>query len=183
MMAAAGELQALVYAHLRQGRLQEATRLCGHYLDLYPPDAGILRVMTLVCESLGENDAAHAAAHLWAQTCPADATAHYHLALAELQRGRSAEARSRLALALRLTGGTPELVAHCLRIIADLDAIQLRQIRALAEVDAAFALTLQRDPEAALADRGFSLSQIALSSLETLAARQLGHRGYLVGHA
>ena len=128
----------------------------------------LLRLQAAGHEQLGDLPSALDCARLYAQIAPLDPRGHYHLGSLEHRLGHLAEAMERYELVLDLDGGSSEAVEAASEGIRALDAIQLRQITALAVSDQTFRIALARDARDALESRGFVLSDEGLAILANL---------------
>jgi hypothetical protein len=82
--------------------------------------------------------------------------------------GHIPEAMERYELAVDLDAGNTEITMAATDGIRSLDAIQLRQVAALAAADQAFRIGLARDARDALETRGFVLSDEGLAILSNI---------------
>jgi Flp pilus assembly protein TadD len=118
----------------------------------------LLRLQAAAYEQLGDLSFAMDCARMYARVAPLDPRGHYHLGSLEHRMGNIPEAMERYELAFDLDGGNSEVAAAASDGIRALDAIQLRQITALAATDQVFRVALARDMREALDARGFVLS-------------------------
>ncbi|MGQ9732456.1 MAG: tetratricopeptide repeat protein [Candidatus Zipacnadales bacterium] len=142
----------------------------------------LLRLQAVAYERLEDYSAALDCARLYVHAAPLDPRGYYHLATLEQRLGHIAEAFERYELAIDLDGGATEITSAAMMGVRALDAIQLRQITALAATDMLFRLALAKDPQEALESRGFVLSEEGLSLLASLdlasLRRGIGGSGY-----
>ncbi len=143
----------------------------------------LLRMLAAAYEQTGDLETALERARAYALAAYLDPHAHYHLATLEHRTGDVREAMDRYQLALALAGPDGELAGAASDGLRALDALQLRQITALAASDAAFRLLLSRDPREALDSRGFQLSDegfalLSTMDLEALVRSGIGRHGH-----
>jgi tetratricopeptide (TPR) repeat protein len=154
-----------VEAQIAGGHYDRAAGLCERELEASPASVSVLELLTSVWERGGRMERAREAAVRWATAAPLDPRAHYRLALIE-QRLQSYDwAVYRFRLAIAHAGAD-----HALRVAAQdalhsLDAFQSRQVLAMRDVDPTFRARLLADPERALSERGFALSEEARRAL------------------
>ncbi len=161
------------------GHFRHAASLCANELTTSPTDIPLLALLTAACEHAGEVTRAREAALRWVEVAPLDSYAHYKLALIEQRLQNYHAAADRLAIAANVSEPDDDVALAARDALRALDALQMRQVAALAEVDLCFRLKLSGDPEEALGERGFSLTAGALhqfleanrASLLTLAGR------------
>lgn len=128
----------------------------------------LLRMLAAAYEQMGDLPLALERARAYALVAYLDPHAHYHLGTLEHRAGDIREAMDRYQLALALAGADGDLAAAASDGMRALDALQLRQITALAASDPAFRLALTRDARDALDTRGFQLSEEGLALLSTM---------------
>lgn len=128
----------------------------------------LLRLVSAAYEKLNDLQSATDCARLYAQVAPLDAHGHYRLGALEHRAGNAQEAMDRYYMALELSGGDAEIEVSASEGIRALDAFQLRQIAGLVANDPTFRIALDRDPQAALEERGFALSEEGLAVLANL---------------
>jgi thioredoxin-like negative regulator of GroEL len=143
----------------------------------------LLRMLAAAYEQSGDLATAAERAQAYAQAAYLDPHAHYHLATLEHRRGDIREAMRRYQLALTLSGGDDDLASAASDGVRALDALQLRQVTALAAHDPAFRLNLSRDLREALDERGFALSDeglavLATMDIEALIRHAIGRQGH-----
>jgi tetratricopeptide (TPR) repeat protein len=137
----------------------------------------LLRFLCAAYEKLGDLPEAIDCGRLYAEAAPLDPAGHYHLATLEHRTGNAREALERYYLALELSGGDAELEMSASEGIQALDALQLRQIASIVAADPTFRIEIDRDPQAALDERGFALSDECLAVLANLDLDAMGRGG------
>lgn len=143
----------------------------------------ILDILVAACERLGDTDLWLGYARELVQLCPMDAYAHYRLGAALQHRGDYPAAMERYALAADLAAGDEQVAQSAAEAIETLDTIQQQQILALAASNSVFRLRLARDPERALREHGFQLTEEGLHLLMSVDMDELsrvpgsGHPG------
>jgi tetratricopeptide (TPR) repeat protein len=128
----------------------------------------LLRLQAAAYEQLGDLPSAMDCARMYGRVAPLDPRGHYHLGSLEHRMGNIPEAMERYELAFDLDGGNSEVAAAASDGIRALDAIQLRQITALAATDQGFRVALGRDMREALDARGFVLSDEGYAILSNI---------------
>jgi len=125
----------------------------------------LLRIQAAAYEQLNDLPSAMDCARMYTHLAPLDPRGHYHLASLEHRMGNLPEAMERYELALDLDGGNTEITMAATDGIRALDAIQLRQVAALAASDQVFRIALAKEPRDALESRGFTLSDEGVAIL------------------
>lgn len=159
------DIIAEVEHHLLAGHFRDAAGICARELAGSPGDIPLLALLTSACEHAGEVCKAREAAVQWVQTAPLDSYAHYRLAMIEQRLGNYGAAAERLDIAAHVAEPDDEVAFAAREAQRALDDLQLRQVAALVETDLCFRLKLHTDPDAALAERGFTLSAQVLRHL------------------
>jgi len=128
----------------------------------------LLRLQAAAYEQLEDLTSAMECARLYTHLAPLDPRGHYHLGSLEHRMGHIPEAMERYELAVDLDAGNTDITMAATDGIRSLDAIQLRQVAALAAVDQAFRIGLARDVRGTLESRGFVLSDEGLAVLSNI---------------
>jgi len=159
--------QQLLRALLEMGRYDEAIITSNKILQRYPKDLLARDILGIAYLQQGRLDNALRVTNELIHLAPTEAAHHFKKAVLLQQKGEIAHAMSAFLLALEMEpeGG---LADDAREAIAALDSYQLRQILTLVVEDAVFKTKLMLDPESALAERGFHLSNAGVSTLKQL---------------
>lgn len=176
-------IEMLAEAYVLQDECQKAIETCKLSRRRGTERIPILDVLIIASERLGDADDCLAYAGELVQLCPLDAYAHYRLAAALQRQGDFPAAMERYALAADLAGEDEQVAQSAEEAIEALDSIQQQQIVALAASNGVFRLQLKRDPERALREHGFQLTEEGLNRLTSVDIEELpqvpgrGHPG------
>lgn len=154
-----------VEAQISVGHYEQAVQICDAELDATPTAVSVLELLTGVCERGGQLKRARETAIRWATAAPLDPRAHYRLALIEQRLHSYDWAVYRLKLAMAHAQDDHRLRMAAQDALHSLDALQSRQVMALREVDPTFRARFMADPDGALIERGFALSDEARRAL------------------
>ncbi len=147
---------------LAAGDHLEAIEACFDELVSAPTDIPLLAMLTAACESAGEVQKARKAAARWVEISPRDPYAHYKLAMIDQRLQNYQAAVARLKVAVGVGDPDDDISLAAWEALRALDGLQTQQVIALRDCDLCFRLKLRVDPDAALEERGFSLSPAAV---------------------
>lgn len=150
---------------LAAGDYAEAINACFDELISAPADIPLLAMLTAACESAGEVQKARQAASRWVEISPRDPYAHYKLAMIDQRLQNYQAAVARLKVAVGVGDPDDDISLAAWDALRALDGLQIQQVIALRDCDLCFRLKLRVDPDAALEERGFSLSPAAVRRL------------------
>ncbi|MEN6582942.1 MAG: tetratricopeptide repeat protein [Armatimonadota bacterium] len=159
--------QQLLRTLLEMGRYDEAISTSNRLLKRSPRNLLARDILGIAYLQQGMLDDALEVTNQLIQLAPTDCAHHFKKAVLLQQKGEIAQAMATFLLALELE---PEgdIADDAREAIAALDSYQLRQILTLAVEDAVFKTKLTLNPEPALAERGFKLSPMGISTLRQL---------------
>ncbi len=159
--------EALLQMYIEYGRLDAAIVECQRILKSQPKSVLALDVLGLAYLQQGYFDKALRITTKLIHLNPTDSTNHFKRAVLLQQKGDCARAIEEFTRVIEMEpdGEMSEAAGQAVMV---LDGLQLRQIAMLAEDDGLFHAKLIRDPEMAIAERGFVLSYAG-----TMALRQM----------
>ncbi len=160
--------ELLARAYLTENDFGAVVAVCEPFRARGQATPTLLRLLAAAHERLSDLRAAEECAHMYSEAAPLDPRGHYHLATLEHRLGNVGEAMDRYDLAIELGGADQKLANAAADGIRALDALQLRQVTAIASRDPGFRIALQRDLPGTLDENGFVLSDEGMSLLSSM---------------
>ena len=149
--------EAIVAIALETGKFERAIEACTALIKLNPRHLPAYTALGHAYMHLGVTDAAMRVTNILIRLDPATPSHHFKKALLCQHHGEVGLAVYELKRTIELDPGGPHADA-AQNALQTLDAFQLEQIVTLAQEDRVFRTKLERDPENALNERGFALS-------------------------
>lgn len=163
-----GAQESLLQIYLEIGRYDEAIDSGKKFLRRYPRNLYARDILGVAYLQKGQIDEAMHVTNELINLDPMDAGNHFKKAVLFQQKGDFARAMQEF---LRVLDMDPEgeLAEESREAVAMLDSHQLRQIVVLAAEDPVFRAKIIRDSQSAIAERGFTLSETGMLSLNHIA--------------
>jgi tetratricopeptide (TPR) repeat protein len=159
--------EALLQMYIEYGKFDEAIAECKRILKAQPSSVLALDVLGLAYLQQGYFDKALRVTTKLIHLNPTDSTNHFKRAVLLQQKGDCARAIEEFSRVIEMDPGG-EMSEAAQQAVMVLDGLQLRQITMLAEDDGLFHAKLIRDPELAIAERGFVLSYAGIMALRQM---------------
>lgn len=157
----------LLQMYLETGQLDEAIRESKRLIKRRPHNLFARDVLGAAYLQQGLVDKALLVTSELVRLNPTDAANHFKKAVLYQQKGDIARSVEEFMRVVEMDPDS-EMADAALEAVMALDAYQLRQIATLAAEDALFHAKLLRDPERAVAERGFVLSMLGLLTLKQI---------------
>jgi tetratricopeptide (TPR) repeat protein len=160
----------LAQMYLQSSLYDEAIDECKALLRLAPKSLFARDILSVAYLQKGETDKAYVINDELIRLSPNDPRNHFKKGVLCQQRGDWRGAMSSLALAHQIApiGSVEEQEAE--DAIDSLDRHQIKQLVLLLSEDKSFQIMISRDPQAAIVERGYALSAVALSFIEAVAS-------------
>lgn len=155
--------ELLARAYLTERDFAAVAAVCEPFRSRGATAPTLLRLLAAAYENVSDLEQAADCAHHYTLAAPLDPRGHYHLGTLEHRLGNLPDAMDRYDLTIELGSHDPQLMSAAADGIRALDAVQIRQISALAATDTGFRLTMDRDLSGALEEAGFLLSDEGLA--------------------
>ena len=159
--------ETILQLYMELSRFEEAIREAKSILKTHPRNLFVREVLTGALLHCGRLDAALRAVNELIALDPTDPSHYFKRAVILQQKGDLSRAMQEFSRVL-LMDPDFDLAEAAREAIGALDGFQLRQIATLASEDATFYAKLIRDPELAVAERGFVLSVAGLLTLKQI---------------
>lgn len=159
--------EALLQMYVEFGQFDEAIGECKRILKTQPSSVLALDVLGLAYLQQGYFDKALRIATKLIHLNPADSANHFKKAVLLQQKGDCARAIEEFTRVIDMEP-EGEMSEAARQAVMVLDGLQLRQIATLAADDRLFYAKLVRDPELAVAERGYCLSMSGLFALRQM---------------
>lgn len=173
---AADVVELLCGAYLENREYEELLAAATPFVEGEAPSLALLEAVAASWEQRGDLRRAEYYARQAVMRAPLDAYAQFRLAATEQRNGQTAAAIARFLLVLELEAVDSDLLDAAHEAVETLDAVQLQQIAALASTSVVFRLGFGRDPETALRERGFRLSDAGMGALRAADLDELAGR-------
>jgi len=159
--------EMLLQLYLEIGRFEDAVREAKLALKLFPKSLFVRELLAGALLQCGRLDAALRAVNELIAQDSTNPSHYFKRAIVFQQKGDLSMAMQEFSRVLEMDPDF-DLAEAAKEAIGALDGFQLRQIATLASEDAMFYAKLIRDPELAVAERGFALSVAGLLTLKQI---------------
>jgi tetratricopeptide (TPR) repeat protein len=158
---------------LESGDSHRILNACRALIKIDPVNLSAHNALGTLYMRMGDTDAAMRAANTLIRLEPDNTSHHFKKALLSQHKGEIALAVQEFSLVVHLAPEGPHSEA-AREALETLDALQLNQIATLAMDDMVFRTKLERNPQDAVMERGFYLSDTGTQVLSELCAQSLG---------